>query len=130
MNDRDETIRRIKTALERRSGIKWSVKGGRGTSWGWIDIDAPPARRTWQNRLKPDASPAQLPEDYEEFDTGIPDGGHASPADRKLLGELLGLGGPAHFQGVNVPASSAHYREYIDRAEGRAVTKPAEAYWD
>jgi hypothetical protein len=24
------------------------VTGGRGTAWGWITIDAPPKRRTWQ----------------------------------------------------------------------------------
>ena len=32
--DRKETIKRIKTALERRSGKKWSVTGGQGTAWG------------------------------------------------------------------------------------------------
>lgn len=47
--DRNEAIQRIKTALRRRSGKAWSVTGGRGTAWGWINIDAPPARRTWQH---------------------------------------------------------------------------------
>ncbi len=47
--DRDATIRRIKTALKKRSGKTWSVTGGKGTAYGWISIDAPPARRTWQD---------------------------------------------------------------------------------
>jgi len=42
--ERDETIARIRAALKRRSGKSWSVRGGRGTAWGWIDIDVPPAR--------------------------------------------------------------------------------------
>lgn len=128
-NDRDTTIRRIRTALQRRSGLQWSVTGGRGTAWGWITIDAPPARRTWRHRLKPDASPAQLPQDYEEFDSGKP-GGFTGPADRVRLAKLLGLEHSTHFQGANVPASSAHYREFIDRAEGRTPTAIAQPYWD
>lgn len=127
--NRDAVIRRIKTALERRSGKKWSVTGGRGTAWGWIQIDAPPGRRTWGYRLKPDASPRQLPEDYEEYDTGQP-GGHASPADRAELGRLLGLDGPVHFQGQQIAASSDYYREYVQRAEGRKPEKVAQPYWD
>jgi hypothetical protein len=47
--DRDEAIARIKSALKLRSGKTWSVKGNRGTAWGWIDIDAPPKRRTWKD---------------------------------------------------------------------------------
>jgi hypothetical protein len=46
--DRNEAIKRIKTALQKRSGKQWSVTGGRGTAWGWVEIDAPPKRRTWQ----------------------------------------------------------------------------------
>lgn len=128
MNDRDQTIKRIKSALEKRSGKKWSVTGGRGTDWGWLMIDAPPARRTWGHRLKANASPAQLFEDYEEYDTGEP-GGHTSPAERAELAKLLGLDS-VHHQGVSIPASNAHYQEYIDRAEGRTPAKLAEAYWD
>jgi hypothetical protein len=47
--DRNEAIAKIKKGLKVRSGKTWSVKGGRGTSWGWIDIDAPPKRRTWKD---------------------------------------------------------------------------------
>lgn len=53
MNSRDEAIREIKRALEKRSGKRWSVTGGRGTAWGWITIDAPPARRTWRHEPQP-----------------------------------------------------------------------------
>lgn len=129
MNDRDETIKRIKTALQRRSGKQWSVTGGRGTAWGWITIDAPPSRRTWGNRLKADASPAQLPEDYEEYDTGQP-GGYMSPAERAELAELLGLDRPVHFQGQSIAASGDYYREYIDRAEGKTPAAIGQPYWD
>lgn len=128
MNDRDETIQRIRTALKRRSGKAWSVTGGRGTAWGWIHIDAPPARRTAHTRRKAGAT-FDRPEDYETVNTGSP-GGYTTDEDRKELGELLGFDKPAHYQGHSVAASSAHYREFIDRAEGRTPTKIAEAYWD
>lgn len=127
--NRDAVIRRIKTALERRSGKRWSVTGGRGTAWGWLTIDAPPGRRTWSNRLKANASPCHMPEDYEEYDSGQP-GGHSSPADRAELGKLLGFDNPVHCQGQQVPASHDHYREFIERAEGRPVTEVAKPYWD
>lgn len=103
MTDRDITINEIHTALRRRSGKAWSVTGGRGTSWGWIRISAPPARR-------------------ETF-------GYMSAADAAELGQLLNLDGAAHAQGVSVPASSCYYREYVDRANGRAFVA-ATPYWD
>jgi hypothetical protein len=86
MNDRDEAIQRIKAALKRRSGKVWSVRGGSGTAWGWITVDAPPARRTWSHRLKSGAV-ADRPEDYEEYDTGIPENS-MSPTERAELGNL------------------------------------------
>jgi hypothetical protein len=129
MSNRNDTIKRLKTALQRRSGKAWSVTGGRGTAWGWLTIDALPARRTWRHRLKADASPAQLPEDYEEFDSGEP-GGCMGPQDRAELGKLLGLDSPVHFQGVQVPSSSEYYAEFIDRVEGRTPSKIAQPYWD
>ena len=43
--ERDEAIKRIRDALKKRSGKAWSVKHGRGTVSGWIDVDAPPARQ-------------------------------------------------------------------------------------
>ena len=128
MNDRNETIKRIKTALQRRSGKSWSVTGGRGTAWGWITIESPPARRTWGHRLKVGAL-ADRPEDYEAYDTGQ-SGRCNSPQDMAELGELMGLGKPAHSQGISIASSSDYYREHIDRAEGRTPAKIAQPYWD
>jgi hypothetical protein len=125
--DRDTTIATIKAALKRRSGKAWSVTGGKGTAWGWIEINAQPARRTWRHRLKAGAC-GDIPENYEEYDSGSR-GGDMSPADRAELAELLGLD-YAHCQGLNIPASMAYRREYIDRAEGRAPAAIAEPYWD
>jgi hypothetical protein len=128
MNDRNETIIRIRRALKTRSGKLWSVRGGSGTAWGWIDISAPPARCTWSHRLKA-GSVTDRPEDYEDYDAGEA-GRLMSPADRAELGQLLGLDRPAHCQGVSIASSSEHYREYIDRAEGRTPAKVAQPYWD
>lgn len=102
--DRNTAIKLIRAALKRRSGKVWSVRGGTGTSWGWITISAPPARR-------------------DEFDC-------MTDADAAELGELLGLGRSAHRQGVDIPASGNHRREYVDRAEGRAPTVVGTQYWD
>lgn len=101
---RDETIKRIRAALKRRSGKAWSVTGGRGTGWGWIHISAPPKRCVgW---------------------------GYMTDEDQRELGELLGKDGPAHHQGETIPSGGDYYREYIDRAEGRAPTKHGVPYWD
>lgn len=126
--ERDETIKRIRTALKRRSGKQWSVTGGRGTAWGWIQIDAPPARRTWSHRLKAGVTTDRT-EDYEEYDTGEP-GRMMGPQDRAELGNLLGFDKPCHCQGVSIAASNDYWQEYIDRAEGRTPTKIAQPYWD
>lgn len=112
--DRSEAIARIKRGLQQRSGKTWSVTGGRGTAWGWLHIDAPPARRTY------------------EWDgiTSTTEFGHASLAERMELAQLLGLSAPIHAQGVSVAASNAYYEEYVARAEGRTPDKIAEPYWD
>jgi thioesterase domain-containing protein len=102
-HDRDETIAAIRAALKKRSGKPWSVTGGRGTAWGWIRISAPPARS-------------------REF-------GSMTAADAAELTTLLSLD-RAHDQGVSVPASWEHRREYLERAHGRPVTAIAQAYWD
>jgi hypothetical protein len=115
-NDRDTTIKRIRTALRRRTGKDWSVTGGRGTAWGWIKVNAPPRRRTW------------LFNATEEYDSGNP-GGHMSPSDRADLGAALGLT-YVHFQGISIPASTAYRTEHVDRAEGREPTAVGTPYWD
>lgn len=127
-NKRDDTIKRIRAALKRRSGKDWSVTGGRGTAWGWITIDAPPKRRTLHSvKINPNGS--DYPENYTSKDTGEP-GGSMTDADRKELAELLGLNEQAHHQGVSIPASYDYYQEYIDRAEGRTPSVVGKPYWD
>lgn len=131
MTSRDETIKAIRTALKARSGKAWSVTGGTGTAWGWIRIDAPPARRTahWVPVAEvADPNPAHVRNDYVNLDTGVKEHGHITPADATELAKLLGKDS-IHFQGESVPSSSAHYAEYIARAEGKSatVTPP---YWD
>ena len=125
---RNTVIKRIKTALQRRSGKAWSVTGGTGTAYGWLLINAVPARCTCHAVLKPGAISTR-PADYEEIDTGVP-GGYMTIADRRELAALLGLNEPVHCQGESVMSSHNAYREYIDRAEGRVPGKIAEAYWD
>ena len=109
--DRNEAIKRIRTGLRTRTGRDWSVSGGRGTAWGWITVEAPPRRQCdW------DGNPE-------------PDGGTTGPEDRRILAEALGLE-TVHHQGVSIPASNAHYQEYVDRAEGREPSVHGEMYWD
>ena len=125
--ERDETIKRIRAALKRRSGKSWSVTGGRGTAWGWITIDAPPARRTWGYRMKAGEF-IDIPENYEKVNLGEP--GHSmSPDDQAALGRLLRLD-RVHDQGVSVPSSYDYRQEYIDRAEGREPSVIGKPYWD
>lgn len=82
---RDEAIAAIKKALRARSCMMWSVRGGRGTSWGWITVTAPPSRR--------DAY------------------GGMSDEDRAELSYLAGE--PVHHQGIVIPDSSRDRSEWI-----------------
>jgi hypothetical protein len=99
---RDEAISLIRAGLKARSGKPWSVKGGRGTAWGWISVDAPPARQI---------------------------DGETTQAERVELATLMGLP-TVHCQGISIAASCAYYREYVDRAEGRTPQEIAQPYWD
>ena len=102
-NERDDAIRIIRKELKRRSGKTWSVKGGRGTAWGWITISAPPAR-------------------LDKF-------GSMSEADRAELAQLLGKDS-VHHQGESIAASREYRTEYVDRARGLAPVRIATPYWD
>ena len=51
-------------------------------------------------------------------------------ADRAELAQALGYTEPVHGKGVKIPSSSAYYREFIDRAEGRKPSVLGEPYWD
>lgn len=104
--DRANVILRIRLALQTRSGKQWSVKGDKGTAYGWIRISSPP------RRLLP----------------GF--GGIMSEEDRVELTQLLGLEDLVHQQGHQVPDSYDFYREHIDRAEGRVPRVRGHAYWD
>jgi hypothetical protein len=99
--NRAAVIARIKTALKARSGKSWSVTGGRGSSYGWITGESPKARLV---------------------------DGYMPESERAELAALLGLDS-VHMQGLKIASSNAHYREYVQRAEGKTPTKVAEAYW-
>ena len=101
--DRDETIRAIRAALKRRSGKAWSVTGGRGTAWGWITIDVPPAGRA-------DAA--------------------ARDAGRHELRRLLGLEPCRWARNETIPSANDYYREYLDRADGLVPSVVGTPYWD
>lgn len=124
--NRDETIKRIRDALKRRSGKPWSVTGVRGTAWGWIRIDAPPARRHWVSVTD---DPARLPSSpwREVWDES--NHGYMGPDDRAELAALLGLDN-VHCQGASIPASDDYWQEYVARAEGRAPDVYGRQYWD
>lgn len=100
--DANIAVRDIRKALRERSGKTWSVKRGTGTSYGWISISSPPARR-------------------DQF-------GSMTDVDAAELHELLGLDNDGHA--ISVPSSSAYRREYIDRAEGREPSINGTPYWD
>jgi hypothetical protein len=89
--DRADIIKTIRAALRRRSGKGWSVRGGTGTAWPWIDISSPPSRCDMD--------------------------GSMTTRERAELGHLLGLDGPVLPRGVSVNYDDR--REYIARAEGR-----------
>jgi hypothetical protein len=125
--DRASVIAALKRNLQERSGKSWSVTGGRGTAYGWLTIQAPPARRTWSHRLRAGAV-ADMPENYEEYDAGKP-AHNNSPEDRAELATLLGLE-RVHCQGVSIAASHEYYREYLARSRGEAPAKIATPYWD
>ena len=99
--DRASVIKRIRAGLKQRSGKEWSVTGGTGTAYGWLEISAPPRRRLEHGQL--------------------------TPEDAKELKELLN---ETAMPPYSVPASHDHYREYIDRAWGRTPRVHGKQYWD
>lgn len=98
-----EVAKLMRAALRKRSGKDWSVKCGRGTGSGWIDIDSPPSRH---------------------------EGWSMPQADREELKRLLGVDA-VHHQGVSVPSSMAYRRVWLARcAYGSDLGFTAEQYWD
>lgn len=131
--DRDDAIKLIREALKKRSGKAWSVTGGRGTAWGWITIQAPPARRV--AHMPNPAYHCDNPEpgavrDFEIAADEKHGAWYTSEADCFELAQLLDLSRPTHCQGVSIAASSEYRREYIARARGLEPTFHATPYWD
>lgn len=98
--DRNGTIAALKRILKERTGRTWSVRGGQGTSWGWIDV-------------------VSMPKQQVE--------GSMTDADKALLSAVFSE--TVHHQGVSIAASTAHRREYLRRAAGLSFAVAA-AYWD
>jgi hypothetical protein len=89
MLDRNEAISRIKAALRSKTGKSWSVRGDRGTAWGWIEV---------------------LPLPKEQ-----PEKGQMSPEQSRLLATAFGLDAPVHYQGLSI--SPEERAAYVARAE-------------
>ena len=89
IRDRSEVTKAMRKMLRQRSGKTWSVKGGRGTGWGWLEITSPPSR----------------------------DGGGLgiTPEDGRELADLLGLDQPVH-QYESVP--SGQWYHYLKACRG------------
>lgn len=129
---RDETITAIRTALKRRSGKQWTVRGGRGTAYGWITISSPPARLGCERPHNRDyrTETCTVCGEYIRYSSGDAVdycrahecsercyGRMMTPEDRIELAALLGLR-TVHPQGVSIAASSDYYTEYVARAAG------------
>ena len=116
--DRDEAIKRIRKALKEKTGTTWSVTGGRGTAWGWINVEAPPRRRVCH-----DQNPAwnvsdlycQEPAYLERQPRDGERGWYTSDAECEVLGRVFGLSRPAHCQGVSISPDSREW--YVTQAE-------------
>lgn len=115
--DRDLAIRLIRFNLKARSGKRWSVKGSRGSAWGWITITAPPARRV-ANEL--------TVEDAQEL------GDLLSLPEKSVYTDLeyIGRSNAAHRQGISIAADSEWYKHYIDASAGVESDHCTPQYWD
>jgi hypothetical protein len=116
---RSEVISTIRKALKERTGRPWSVKGGRGTGWGWIDVQAPPRRRIGHVE-NPNFSPWDNPvgnteKPYLEVEPDEDHGAwYTSNEDQELLREALGVTNMVGPQGLTVSPDSWEF--YVDRA--------------
>ncbi len=96
---RDEAIERIRAALKVKTGKSWSVRGGSGTSWGWIDV---------------------LPLPREQ-----PEKGQMSPEQSRALADAFGIDVPVHYQGLSIsPDERSAYVARVERADPSPAVPP------
>jgi len=138
--DRDDAIKLIREALKKRSGKSWSVTGGRGTAWGWINVTAPSARRVghkanpeydalaFEDQIRIDRTGEGPPSSLDDPDAESRY--YMSREDCEELEQLFGLSRPAHCQGVSIAAASDYRRFYVARAKGLIATDSPQPYWD
>jgi len=70
--DRSEAIKRIRAALKKKTGKTWSVTGGRGTAWCWLNVSAPPKRRVWHETIGDPMEPGFLDKPWHERFIEVP----------------------------------------------------------
>ena len=114
---REGVIKELRRALKARTGLTWSVTGGKGTAYGWIRIDAPPKERRFDS-----TGTVEL--------TGTGPCGYMSLKRRKMLADALGLGQPTHCQGESIPSQYDYQQEYLERANGLVPSVKGVAQWD
>ena len=102
--ERADAVKRLKKALKTITGKTWSVKGSRGTAWGWIDIQAPKSRRVghtpdpaWKHW---EADPDE-PGYFENPDAPKDEKWYTSKADGDTLADIFDKPGFYH-QGMSV----------------------------
>jgi len=100
-NDRNKAITALRAGLRRRSTKTWSVRGGRGTAWGWITVTAPPSR-------------------LDQY-------GGMSKADQEELSRIFRE--HVHHQGISIPASNPYREAYVERVLHGSTSLNPQPYW-
>lgn len=101
--NRADAIKSIKVGLKKLTGRSWNVSGNRGTAYGYINIDAPKARRNFDSYGK-------LLEQVDSY-------AYMGLEDRRALAQVFKCGDTVHFQGM---VCSPDEREFtVAAAEGR-----------
>jgi len=119
MLDRNEAIKRIRAALKEKTGKPWSVRGGRGTGWGWITVSSPPRRRVCHDenpdydwRAYPSTSPCYLERQPKEGEEGY----YISDAEAQELANAFGMERPVHCQGLSISPDNRDW--HVTMVEG------------
>lgn len=114
--DKDTFTQDLGKALKEATGRTWSVSRSRGTASSWVNVDAPPARRTC------------------EWDgvTPAPKGqGYSCQNDREVLGKAVHApGGVAHPQGESIPPDPGCRERVYDLVKGRSDPAVCKPNWD